>query len=207
MANVLNCYILIVIVTLLTLSTYVDVGDATSMKAKEQNKQLDTYVSTFFKEHGRNPFKDELSTAMSSKIELATLTTYLANYKPEIVVSDPFNKQLVTKSGVPIPTPYSLVKGNRNAIFLVDNDKVRHLFPDFFTFANQGFDVGQVVKISDEKLNNMDLGDTIKSIPSPPPFRPDDFMYHENCGDPRKMVDDLGRVGLNLYKIFFLFLK
>lgn len=95
---------------------------------------------------------------------------------------------LRTKSEIEIKKPYSLIKGSRNAIFLLDGDGKRHLFPDFYTFSTLGFSVDEVKKISDERLSQIDLAEIIKAIPAPPPFRPDDYMFHTLCDDPRRLV-------------------
>lgn len=82
--------------------------------------------------------------------------------------------------------PYEgkLIKGNRNAIFLVQKGQ-RKQFPDFNTFAKMGFDANNIQKINDEILNSIPLGETITPIPV---FRPDDYMYHSQCEDPDRMV-------------------
>ena len=83
-----------------------------------------------------------------------------------------------------------VVKGNRNALFLVRNG-ARRQFPDFYTFTKMGFNVSNILKIRDDILTSIPLGPHIKSIPAPPPFRPDDYMYHEQCGDPDKMASSI----------------
>lgn len=83
-----------------------------------------------------------------------------------------------------------VIKGNRNALFLVKNGQ-RHLFPDFWTFTQMGFTTESIKKVSDTVLNNIPLGDKVEAIPV---FRPDDFMYHMHCDDPDRMVNDLGIV-------------
>ena len=80
-----------------------------------------------------------------------------------------------------------VVKGNRNALFLIENG-ARRQFPDFFTFDNMGFKTSSVMKIKDDILTSIPIGPMIKALPQPPPFRPDDYMYHEQCGDPDRMV-------------------
>jgi hypothetical protein len=80
-----------------------------------------------------------------------------------------------------------IIKGNRNALFLVESG-TRRQFPDFYTFDKMGFNVSGIVKVKDEILNSIPMGAMIKAIPAPPPFRPDDYMYHEQCGDPDRMV-------------------
>ena len=86
-----------------------------------------------------------------------------------------------------------VVKGNRNALFVVENG-ARRQFPDFYTFDKMGYNTSSIIKIKDDILNSIDLGPMIKAIPAPPPFRPDDYMYHEQCNDPDRMINDLGLV-------------
>eukprot|EP01036_Dinobryon_divergens_P033821 gene33821-43703_t len=83
-----------------------------------------------------------------------------------------------------------LLKGNRNAIFFIQNGKKR-LIPDFYTFSHMGFNLTSIEKVSDDFLAELPLGDAIKPIPV---FRPEDYMYHKNCEDPDRMVNDLGVV-------------
>jgi hypothetical protein len=90
-----------------------------------------------------------------------------------------------------------VIKGNRNALFLVENG-ARRQFPDFYTFTHMGFNVTNIMKIKDDILNSIPLGPMVKAIPAPPPFRPDDYMYHEQCGDPDKMV---GNIHIFAYRI------
>jgi hypothetical protein len=80
-----------------------------------------------------------------------------------------------------------VIKGNRNALFLVENG-ARRQFPDFFTFDKMGYNLSSIVKIKDDVLTSIPLGPVIKALPQPPPFRPDDHMFHEQCGDPDRMV-------------------
>lgn len=81
-----------------------------------------------------------------------------------------------------------VIKGNRNALFLVENG-ARRQFPDFFTFNKMGFNATSVKKIKDHLLTSIPLGPMIVALPQPPPFRPDDHMFHEQCNDPDRMVD------------------
>ena len=80
-----------------------------------------------------------------------------------------------------------VVKGNRNALFLIQNG-ARLQFPDFFTFEKMGYNSSSVLKIKDDVLMSIPLGPMIVALPQPPPFRPDDHMFHEQCGDPDRMV-------------------
>jgi hypothetical protein len=91
---------------------------------------------------------------------------------------------------------HKIIIGNkRKAIFFVDNNGVKHQFPDFYTFSKLGFDLGDLKKLDDDRVDTFPAGEPIKTLPAPPPFRPDDFMYHELCHDNyRKIVDDLSVV-------------
>ncbi len=77
-----------------------------------------------------------------------------------------------------------LLKGNRNAIFLVQKGQ-RKQFPDFYTFSKLGYDAANIQKIADDVLNSIPLGDQITPIPV---FRPEDYMYHSQCEDLDRMV-------------------
>jgi hypothetical protein len=77
-----------------------------------------------------------------------------------------------------------VVKGTRNALFLVQKGR-KHLFPDFYTFSHMGFNLSSIVKIPDDELGRLPTGEILKVIPV---FRPEDFMYHQNCEDPNRMV-------------------
>lgn len=77
-----------------------------------------------------------------------------------------------------------VVKGNKNHLYLVENGQKR-LFPDFYTFTKRGFTSNSVIKIEDNTLNGIPLGDPVPSIPV---FRPEDYMYHTQCEDPERMV-------------------
>lgn len=83
-----------------------------------------------------------------------------------------------------------VVKGNRNALYLVKNGQ-RHIFPDFWTFTQMGFTTESINKIPDTDLNNIPIGEQVAPIAM---FRPDDFMYHMVCDDPERIVNDLGVV-------------
>eukprot|EP01038_Epipyxis_sp_PR26KG_P011763 gene11763-15740_t len=91
-----------------------------------------------------------------------------------------------------------VVKGNRNALFLVEVGErsmlLKRQFPDFYTFQSMGYNSTDVRKIPDAVLHSLPLGTTIKSIPAPPPFRPDDYMYHTQCEDPDRMINELGLI-------------
>jgi hypothetical protein len=77
-----------------------------------------------------------------------------------------------------------LYKGNRNAIYLIDNGAKR-LIPDFYTFSKMGFNVTSIEKVSDDFLTSLPMGEPIKTIPV---FRPEDYMYHKECEDSDRMV-------------------
>lgn len=77
-----------------------------------------------------------------------------------------------------------VVKGNRNALFLVQQGQ-RLQFPDFYTFTHMGFNLSVIKKIPDPELHSIPLGTPIKPIAV---YRPDDFMYHRVCTDPDRLV-------------------
>ena len=80
-----------------------------------------------------------------------------------------------------------VIKGNRNALFLVQRGK-RTAFPDFYTFTQMGFNMSSIAKIPDDVLNAIPLGDPIKAIAV---YRPEDFMYHRLCSDPERLVSSI----------------
>lgn len=80
-----------------------------------------------------------------------------------------------------------VIKGNRNALFLVQNG-FRRQFPDFYTFDTMNFTVPNILKVKDEHMNTIPLGKMIDKIKAPPAFRPDDYFYHEYCNSPDRMV-------------------
>lgn len=55
-----------------------------------------------------------------------------------------------------------LIKGSRNAIYLLDNNDVKHHFPDFYTFQSLGFNVTTVQSMKDRELNEMKLGNYLQ---------------------------------------------
>lgn len=77
-----------------------------------------------------------------------------------------------------------VVKGNRNALFLVRGGH-RLMFPDFYTFTQMGFNMSVIRKIPDPELNAIPVGAPIKPIPV---YRPEDFMYHRVCTDAERLV-------------------
>ena len=105
----------------------------------------------------------------------------------KIVFGDHSKKRLETSNGATIHG-HKVVKGNRNALYFLDNQGTIHLFPDFYTFTTLGFALTDIKKIPDEKLASMPIGDPIKALPAPPPFRPDDSTYHDLCEDPPRLV-------------------
>jgi len=111
-----------------------------------------------------------------------------------VCYSDKEKKRLETTTG--FISGSKLIKGSRNAIYFLDNEGSKHFFPDFYTFSTLGFAVSDIKKIPDEKLAQFPLGDPIKALPAPPPFRPDDAYYHDLCEDPKRLVRFIG--GLNL---------
>ncbi|KAJ1440527.1 hypothetical protein B484DRAFT_443404 [Ochromonadaceae sp. CCMP2298] len=83
-----------------------------------------------------------------------------------------------------------VVKGNRNALFHIQNG-LRRSFPDFHTFVSNGFNISSIKKINDEVLNSLPLGDPYVMVAV---YRPDDFMYHRVCDDADRMMQELGLV-------------
>ena len=77
-----------------------------------------------------------------------------------------------------------VIKGNRNALFLVQGGR-RSSFPDFYTFTQMGFNMSIIQKIPDDILNNMPMGTPIKAIAV---YRGEDYMYHRVCSDPDRLV-------------------
>lgn len=78
----------------------------------------------------------------------------------------------------------SVIKGTRNALFLVQNGRKR-MFPDFNTFAKMGFNMSSILKVSNSDLESLPMGPALPAIAV---FRPDDYMYHTQCEEPRTMV-------------------
>ena len=77
-----------------------------------------------------------------------------------------------------------VIKGNRNALYLVQNGQ-RLQFPDFYTFTQMGFNMSVIQKIPDPIMHAMPLGTPIRPISV---YRPEDFMYHRVCSDPDRLV-------------------
>ena len=80
-----------------------------------------------------------------------------------------------------------VIKGNRNALFLVNHGQ-RTAFPDFYTFTQMGFNMSVIAKIPDVELNAIPMGPMIKAIPV---YRGEDFMYHRVCSDVDRLVSEL----------------
>ena len=80
-----------------------------------------------------------------------------------------------------------VVKGNRNALYLIQNGQ-KLQFPDFYTFTQMGFNMSVINKIPDPVLHSIPIGVPIKPIAV---YRPEDFMYHRVCSDPHRMVSRL----------------
>jgi hypothetical protein len=77
-----------------------------------------------------------------------------------------------------------VVKGTRNALFLVEHGQ-RRIFPDFNTFKTMGFNLSSIDNVGDDVLKHIPLGETLTPIAV---FRPEDHMYHLQCEDPDRMV-------------------
>jgi hypothetical protein len=88
----------------------------------------------------------------------------------------------------PVEIEGKVITGQRGkALFLVKNGE-KLMFPDFFTFSKMGYDSSVITKVSEEVLHGLPVGDPIPKIQAPPPFRPDDYMYHAVCEDPDRLV-------------------
>lgn len=61
----------------------------------------------------------------------------------------------------------------------------KSLFPDFHTFTSMGFTSEGVVAVDNTLLDSLSVGDPITVIPM---FRPEDYMYHNQCDYPENMV-------------------
>ena len=60
-----------------------------------------------------------------------------------------------------------------------------------------GYNTSSVIKISDELLEEISTGSLVDKIQAPPPFRPDDYMYHSQCEDPDRMVNNSNVILVN----------
>jgi hypothetical protein len=57
------------------------------------------------------------------------------------------------------------------SVYVVDGENVRHYIPDWSTFLTLGYDVGDIVTLTDEAMEALKLGDPLDSIkeePTPP---------------------------------------
>lgn len=86
-----------------------------------------------------------------------------------------------------------IIKGNRNALYLFKDDS-KHLIPDFHTFTEMGFNFSSITRIPDDVLDKIPLREPVAKIQAPPPFRPDDYMYHLLCEDPDRMVQNASQL-------------
>ena len=83
------------------------------------------------------------------------------------------------------------IKGK--ALYLYTNNTKRQ-FPDFYTFLTMGYNMTNIKKMREETLLKLETGNVLERIIGPPPFRPDDYMYHGHCDDFRRMINDLGLI-------------
>lgn len=80
------------------------------------------------------------------------------------------------------------------ALYLYTKDKQLSQFPDFYTFTAMGYNMSSIRRMRDDNLLAIPRGPLIARIQGPPPFRPDDWMYHNHCDDPPRLVNDLSVV-------------
>jgi hypothetical protein len=92
-----------------------------------------------------------------------------------------------------------IVKGTRNGLYLIRSGVYsmfvmicchllpgkKSLFPDFHTFTSMGFNLENITSIPDSLLESLSKGDPIVPIPV---YRLEDFMFHNQCEDPDRMV-------------------
>ena len=67
-------------------------------------------------------------------------------------------------------------------------------FPDFYTFSAMGYNMSSIRRMQDDQLLAIPRIEPLKKIQGPPPFRPDDWMYHNHCDDPPRLLNDLSVV-------------
>ena len=59
---------------------FINTSKTVANKVKEQNKNIDSYITLFSENHGRWPLKDEVRTAMSDKVDDEMLSKFLDTY-------------------------------------------------------------------------------------------------------------------------------
>jgi len=67
-------------------------------------------------------------------------------------------KEVILKDGSIINGQRTVIGHKKKAIFFVDGHGTRHAFPDFYTFSKLGFNVEEVRKMDDERVDAMPLG-------------------------------------------------
>ena len=66
---------------------FINTTKSVANKVKEQNKNIDSYITLFSENHGRWPMKDEVRTAMSDKVDDEMLSKFLDTYMSEEFVN------------------------------------------------------------------------------------------------------------------------
>jgi len=104
------------------------------------------------------------------------------------VIGDRVNR-VVTK-----PVEGMVLSGMRGkALYLYTKAQLQQ-FPDYYTFTAMGFNMSGIHRMRDELLQAIPRGAMLVRIQGPPPFRPDDWMYHNHCDDPPRLINDLSVV-------------
>jgi len=89
------------------------------------------------------------------------------------------------------PVEGMVLSGLRGKALYLYNKAQLQQFPDFYTFTAMGFNMSSIHRMRDEALLNIPRGAMLTRIQGPPPFRPDDWMYHNHCDDPPRLINDL----------------
>lgn len=67
-------------------------------------------------------------------------------------------KEIILKDGAIVHGHRTVIGHKKKAIYFVDGQGIRHAFPDFYTFTTLGFNVADVRKMDDERVDGMQLG-------------------------------------------------
>jgi hypothetical protein len=70
-------------------------------------------------------------------------------------------KEVILKDGSVVHGQRTVIGHKKKAIFFVDGQGTRHAFPDFYTFSKLGFNVEEVRKMDDERVDAMPLGKAV----------------------------------------------
>lgn len=105
-----------------------------------------------------------------------------------VVGSDRINRLVTT------PEDGMVLSGLRGKALYLYKQKQLLQFPDFYTFSAMGYNMSNIRRMKDEMLLQIPRGTILATIKGPPPFRPDDAMYHSHCDDPSRLINDLSVV-------------